>query len=401
MKTTYSFLFLTVLFFPFWAQAQNDSFIFTSENSWGYNKKGIKIDGAAFAGSNSLNTLMFTEVLTQPTFSEKSKNAFLDRSQSRTNLFASNDWGVEFYKDSNTHFFVRNNNFQAFSSEKDISELFFFGNSPFRGQKIVTDGLNYVQANTLTTGFGFDVFKSKKLRIKSTLGFSTLNNYRQVDAKYLHLYTATDGSYLDMNFDGVSIVEANAGIQGIGLSSSVRVDYLINESNTLSFVANNINGFYLFDNQEIKIDTSFVFNGVPFDIFDADASISGYLDSAYDETINRNKATKKGAMLPTQLNFKWTHKLSSKSSFVSSFEAVSMGKFGVYAQLAFINKHSNRLKTKTCLGYGNFREFSWCEALEYRVKDYSFYLGVNNLQAIVVPTKTSNYGLSVGLFKQM
>jgi hypothetical protein len=106
-------------------------------------------------------------------------------------------------------------------------------------------------------------------------------------------------------------------------------------------------------------------------------------------------------MLPTQLNFKWTHKLSSKSSFVSSFEAVSMGKFGVYAQLAFINKHSNRLKTKTCLGYGNFREFSWCEALEYRVKDYSFYLGVNNLQAIVVPTKTSNYGLSVGLFKQM
>ena len=81
MKTTYSFLFLTVLFFPFWAQAQNDSFIFTSENSWGYNKKGIKIDGAAFAGSNSLNTLMFTEVLTQPTFSEKSKNAFLDRSQ--------------------------------------------------------------------------------------------------------------------------------------------------------------------------------------------------------------------------------------------------------------------------------------------------------------------------------
>ena len=44
MKTTYSFLFLTVLFFPFWAQAQNDSFIFTSENSWGYNKKGIKID---------------------------------------------------------------------------------------------------------------------------------------------------------------------------------------------------------------------------------------------------------------------------------------------------------------------------------------------------------------------
>jgi len=78
-----------------------------------------------------------------------------------------------------------------------------------------------------------------------------------------------------------------------------------------------------------------------------------------------------------------------------------MGKFGVYAQLAFTNKHSNRLKTKTCLGYGSFRGVSWCEALEYRVKDYSFYLGVNNLQAIVVPTKTSNYGLSVGLFKQM
>ena len=389
------------LFFSFWAQAQNDSFVFINENSWGHDKKGLKIDGAAFIGSNSLNTLMFTEVLTQPTFSEKSKSAFLNGNQLRTNLFASNDWGIEFYKDSKTHFFVRNNNFQAFSSEKDFSELFFFGNSPFRGQRIVTDGLNYVQANTLTTGFGFEVFMSKKLRIKSLLGFSILNNYRQIDAKSFQFYTATDGSYLDASFDDVSIVEANAGFQGIGLSSSVRLDYRINESNTLSFLADNINGFYLFDNQEIRIDTSFVFNGVPFDVFDTDASISGYIDSAYEETIDRNKLEKKAAILPTLLKLKWTHKLSSKSSFVSSFEAVSMGKFGVYAQLAFINKHNNRLKTKTCFGYGNFRGFTWCEALEYRVKQYSFYLGVNNLQAIVVPTKTSNYGLSVGLFKQL
>ena len=90
---------------------------------------------------------------------EKSKSAFLEGTQARTNLYASGTCGIEYYEDSSRYFFVRNNSFQAFSSDKDFSELLFFGNGVFRGQKVTTNGLNYMQANTLSTGLGFDIFK--------------------------------------------------------------------------------------------------------------------------------------------------------------------------------------------------------------------------------------------------
>lgn len=401
MKTVYKSLLVLSLFSSIGGYSQNSNFSFLNEDKPSTNKEGLKVFGEAMAGSNSLNTQMFTEVLIKPTFTEKSKSAFLDGTQARTNLYAFGTCGIEYYKDSSRHYFVRNNSFQAFSSDKEFSELLFFGNGVFRGQKVTTNGLNYMQANTLSAGLGFDIFKRRKLTIKSSIAFSILNNYRQFDARTLYLYTAIDGSYLDADFDNASFVDANSGIQGVGLSTDIRLDYFTNESNTISFVANNINAYYLLENQEIKVDTSFVFNGAPFDVFDAENSVADYLDSAFNETINRNTKTKNTAVLPTQIKLKWVHKLSSQSSIVSSFEALSLGRFGIYTQAALLKTHKNKLKTKTSFGYGNFRGFTWSESVEYRVNKYSFYLGVNNLQALFVPTKSKNYGLSLGLFKQL
>ena len=401
MKIAYNLLVTLSLFSFLSGYSQNDKFFFLNEDVSNADKKGLKVYGDATAGSNSLNTQMYTDVLINPTFTEKGKSAFLDGGHARTNFYASSTWGAKYHKDSSRHFFVRNNSFQAFSSEKAFSELFFFGNSPFRGQKVSTNGLNYVQANTLSAGFGFNILNGRKLIIKSSIGFAILENYRQADAKRLSLYTATDGSYLDVDFDNASFVDANSGIQGIGLSSDIRLDFHMNELNTICFVANNINGYYLFDNQETLIDTSFVFNGASFDIFDTEYSIVNHLDSAYNKTINRNKTTKNTVILPVQIKLKWVYKLSPQSSIVSSFETFSFGKFGMNAQAALLKSHNNNLKTKTGFGYGNFSGFTWSESLEYRVNRYSFYLGVNNLQALFIPTKTNNYGLSLGLFKQL
>ena len=401
MKTVYRFLLLFGLFSSIAVYSQSNNFFFLNEDTPNANKKGIKVFGDVLAGSNSLNTQMFTEVLIKPTFSKSSKSAFLDGNHTRTNLYVSGVCGVEYHLDTARYFFVRNTGFQALSSDKDFSELMFFGNSPFRGQKVATNGLNYLQANTLSVGVGLDIFNGRKLKIKSSIGLSVLNNYRRVDANKLELYTATDGAYLDVNLDGVSIAEANPGFQGVGLSADICLDYHTNESNTISLTVNNINGYYLFDNQEIKIDTSFIFNGAPFDVFDMETSIVDYLDSTFNETTNRNTIKTNTVVLPTQIKLKWTYKLNARSSIVSSFETISAGKFGMYAQAALLKAHNNNLKTKTSLGYGNFRGFVWGEFVEYRANKYSFCLGVNNLHAIVVPTKTQSYGLSVGLFKEL
>ena len=401
MKTAYSFLLSIALLSQSWVQAQSDNFVFLNKTGFEFNNKGVKVEGSAFAGSNALNTKMFTDVLIRPTFSEQSKSAFLEGSQSKTNLFASNKWGVEYHKDANTYFYISNKSLLAFSSDKDFSELLFFGNSPFRGQKVSTSGLNYVQANIFSAGYGFEVYRSKKLSIKSALGLSTLNNYRQIDASEIQLYTASDGSYLDATFKNTSINETKSGIQGVGLSADICLDYRINDLNTISFEADDVNGFYLFDNQEIQIDTSFNFNGVSIDVFNAETSVANYLDSSFTETINRNKTTQNQAFLPTKMKLQWVYKLNPRATLASSVESLSLGKFGTYLETAVIYTHNRQLRTRTSLGYGDFRGFTWSESLEYRTNKYNFYLGLNNLQAIAAPIKTRNYGFSFGLFRHL
>tara|TARA_B100001059_G_scaffold66522_1_gene63027 strand:- start:9796 stop:11001 length:1206 start_codon:yes stop_codon:yes gene_type:complete len=401
MKIAYSFLpFIPFLFYSL-VQAQNDSFVFVNETDLEFKNKGVKVEGLAFVGSNSLNTKMFTDVLIHPTFSEQGKSAFLDGNQLKTNLFASNKWGLEYQKDSNTYFFIRNKSLLAFSSDKDFSELLFFGNSPFRDKKVSTRGLNYFQANIFSAGYGFDIYRSKNISIKSALGLSTLNNFSQIEASEIQLYTASDGSYLEATFKNTSINEAKSGIQGVGLSADICLDYRVNDLNTISFEADDVNGFYLFDNQETQIDTSFNFNGVSIDIFNAETSVVSYLDSAFTETINRNKTTQNQAFLPIKMKLQWMHKLNPRATLASSVESLSKGKFGTYLETALIYTHNRQLRTRTSIGFGDFRGFTWSESLEYRTIKYNFYLGLNNLQAIAAPIKTRNYGFSFGLFRHL
>ena len=145
--------------------------------------------------------------------------------------------------------------------------------------------------------------------------------------------------------------------------SDIQVDYHTNKLNTVSFLANNINGYHLFESNEINIDTSFRFNGVFFDVFNSEASVTNYLDSAYNETINRNREDKSYVFLPTQIKLKWLFRLNPKSSIVSSFEALSLGKYGVTAQVAYYRRFGSSLKTKTVFGYGNFIGLTWSEAI--------------------------------------
>jgi hypothetical protein len=296
---------------------------------------------------------------------------------------------------------MRNRRFQVYSSEKDFSELLFFGNGPFRGQNVTTSSLNYLQANVTEGGYRYNLLNREKLNINSSVGLSILSGYRQVGSQAISLYTARDGSYIDASFNNTSIVGASSGIQGLGLFSDIQVDYHTNKLNTVSFLANNINGYHLFESNEINIDTSFRFNGVFFDVFNSEASVTNYLDSAYNETINRNREDKSYVFLPSQIKLKWLFRLNPKSSIVSSFEALSLGKYGVTAQVAYYRRFGSSLKTKTVFGYGNFIGLTWSEAIEYRREKYSFFLEINNLQAAAIPSKTRNYGLSVGLFKQL
>ena len=149
--------------------------------------------------------------------------------------------------------------------------------------------------------------------------------------------------------------ETKSGIQGVGLSADICLNYHINDLNTISFEVDDVNGFYLFDNQEIQIDTSFNFNGVSIDVFNAETSVANYLDSSFTETINRNKTTQNQAFLPTKMKLQWVYKLNPRATLASSVESLSLGKFGTYLETAIIYTHNRQLMTRTSFGYGDFR----------------------------------------------
>ena len=71
MKTVYKSLLVLSLFSSIGGYSQNSNFSFLNEDKPSVNKEGLKVFGEAMAGSNSLNTQMFTEVLIKPTFTEK------------------------------------------------------------------------------------------------------------------------------------------------------------------------------------------------------------------------------------------------------------------------------------------------------------------------------------------
>lgn len=362
---------------------------------------GIRLEGSAFVGSNTLNTKMFTEVLLEPKFSDLSKRTFLGRSQPKVNFFSSYGWNISYVKNTKIGFFLRNNRFQTYTSDKSFAELLLFGNGLFRGKEAFTHNLNFFQGSMYTGGVRYVLLDRKNIKISSSLGLSMLENYAEAKANRVSIYTALDGSFLDVNVSGFALSESDRGIQGVGLAGDIILDYKLNNQNSMSVQALNINGLFLVNSQNLYIDTVFRYTGLPFDAFNSSQSLSNQIDSVYQETINRNKSAKKTTIAPSEFLLKWRTRLNPKNEIILSLQAVSLGRYGYSANTGLIHSFSNRLKMVSSVGYGNFTGFLWREAVEYKLKSYRLYASVNSIQATIIPAQTQNYGVGLGVFKQL
>ncbi len=399
MKTSYKFYTFFLLFFCQKGIAQNDSFWFIQNPTQAtIQKQGIKFNGTAFIGSNVLNTSMYSERMFKSTFSNQSKNAFLEGKSSKTSIFSDQSMGASYFNDSISGFFISNQSILAYRSNKDFSELLLFGNAPFRDKKVTSNPTNFIQSSTLALGYSRNSRWKNKINVTSSIAVSYLYDFMEIKADQISIYTADDGSYIDAEFKGVEIADKKNENQGFGLVANIECDYFITPSNTISFSATNINSYYLPNSKKTLIDTVFRFTGAPIDVFNSESSISNFIDSAYKQTIN-NKSKNILTSLPSSLNLKWNHQFNKTTAFISNVRVRSLGKYGFAASVGMSHVFNKRLKAISSLGYGSFSGIVWNKAIEYKGQSFSYFLNINNIQSLALPLKTKSYGASIGLFK--
>ncbi|MDB4106928.1 hypothetical protein N9595_00450, partial [Bacteroidia bacterium] len=244
MKTGYK-LFSLVLFACTIAQGQataQDSFVFLGtafDDQW--SPRSIKVESEATAGSNSINTQMFSDVLFGTSFTESAKVKYLEGNQLKTNFYGHSINRVEYKIDSSHAVFVKYKSQIGFKANKDMAELMFWGNAPFEGENVVTENLKFTQANSISAGVSFKHASGEKWKIKGSYGINFITSLREVSANKAELYTAQRGSYANVNVESLSISERKDGIKGVGVDIDFEFDYSIDSVNSISMKALDFN----------------------------------------------------------------------------------------------------------------------------------------------------------------
>ncbi|PCJ65921.1 MAG: hypothetical protein COA58_07520 [Bacteroidetes bacterium] len=385
------------------AQGTLDSFSFLGNSFDGdWNKGSFKIEGNAFVGSNVLNTKMYSDVLFRSSFTPEAKQNFLDSKQTKTNLYTERGGYLEYKLDSTKSIYARYSSVNGFSSNKKFSEMLFFGNAAFEGEKVSSINTRYIRTASFSGGIAMNTLKNEKWQAKTAFGVNFVTDYRAFNAKDMSLFTAEGGVYIDAVVSDLSITENSSGLRGLGLDFNQEIRYTISDQNNVSFKVTGLNINYLFNQTAIEIDTSLRFSGVTYDFLNDDStSLTEYIDSSFNSVIDNGRKSKKWMTLPFAIYLSWDKRLSEKTTLVSTVKAIDLGLYGITGTIGVKHDFGKRLRVLSTLGYGTFTGILWQESAEYRAKNgLHVYVSVAGIDAIAIPKLSTNYGLRFGLAKQ-
>jgi len=384
------------------SQQPTDSFSFLGNSFDNHWKTGsFIVRGDAFVGSNAINTAMYTDVLFRSSFTPEAKQKFLDGNQVNTNLLAERSGYFEYKISSDKGVYAKYNNINAFKSNKEFSEMLFFGNAAFEDETVSSKNTRFTQATSFSGGVTFKSTKGTKWNLKTAVGVNVLSDYRALNADNLSLYTSTGGAYLDAELQNLSVTENNEDFMGIGLDFNQKIVFTPNDTNSFTFELNNLNFNYLINQTAIYIDTTLRFNGIEYDFINDSSSIAEFFDSSYNSVVNRGRDKKRFTILPTTITLAWNRKLSEKSTLTAQLTAVDFGLYGITTTVGLNHSFSDRLRVHSKLGYGTFTGVVWEESVEYRTKGgYSIFGRLVGINAVALPNASKNYGAGIGLAKQ-
>lgn len=397
MKTSFK-LFVFFIYCSAYGQ-QVDSFSFLGngfDQRWEQGSVKLLADGTL--GSNAINAMMFSDVLLRPTFTAEAKQSFLDGEQTRVNLYSLANASVEYKLNKKWGVYAKAQSMNGYSGAKPLSELLFFGNAPFLNEVVESENLRFLRYSGYGAGATYRLSNTDKVQAKILLGVNALTTYRAASSQELSLYTAPGGEYIDASVASLAISEQGEGsLKGIGVDLGLDLAYEINSKNSLLVNLRDLNITRLLDYTTVELDTAFRFTGIGYDIVRDTNTLQQYVDSNYIPIVQNARSDLKWTTLPSRINIAWQHKLSFRSTLVTSLQTVDLGKYGITGTVGLDHEFSDRFRLYSSIGYGNFSGIVWRESAEYRFKKINVFAGVQSLHALVAPKLATNYGATIGI----
>ena len=397
MKISFKLFALLITYTAYGQQADSFAFLGNSfDKNWRPNSIKITADGSV--SSNAINTTMFTDVFIRTEFTPAAKQKFVDGQQQKVNLYSFASVDAE-YKLSNTWgVYAKTFAMNGYSGEKQLTELLFFGNAPFMDKQVESRGLRFLSYAGFGVGATYKLNNTEKLQAKVLFGLNALTSHKAVSSAKISLYTAPMGEYIDASVAQFAFSEQTDGtIKGVGVDLGLDLSYAINNKNSIGLALRDLNLTRMLDYTSIELDTSLRFTGIGYDFIRDTNTLQQYVDSNYLPIVENAREKLKWTTLPSRINLTWNHKLSKKSTLVTSLQSVDIGKYGITGTVGLGHEFTNRFKLYSSLGYGNYSGILWQEAVEYRFKRLNVYASVQGLHAIFVPKIATNYGVSLGI----
>lgn len=402
MKAVCSFFLTLFCFNAFSAKAQiNDSaFVFLAnqfDKQWTINQ--FKITGEVSAGSNTLNTAMFSDFLFRNSFSDRAKNAFLETSDIQTNLGFGLNAGAEIKLSKKWGIYTANKQQSYFTLGNSLSKLLLFGNARFADKTVTSENAEILQASTAEIGLTHNTYNTEKWQIKTSLGISSLYNYAYYSADLVELYTAVDGSYLDFKTQNAVWVDKRISKTGLGINAGFDVSYSPSVNHNIVLRVCDITIFNVPNGSQYTLDTAFRFEGINY-VFDNDNDeLQLTADSAFDGVLNSSKVSKIFLTLPSSVALRWSFAIDEKNQVGFSGQTTGIGKFGTLVGVNHDYTFSNKLRLRSGINFGDFIGLQWNQAVEWKIKKTNVYLTGIGLNALVVPLQSHSYGFTAGISK--
>jgi len=402
MKVSFKGVIILLFLFSTGAAAQNSDsafMFFGNQFDKQWNPQQLQIIGQANAGSNTANSVMFSDFLFRSGFSPSGQEIFLLTSSSKANLNLNFGLNAEYKLDSNWGVYVKNARQSYLTMGNDLSKMLLFGNARYAGYSVSSSNSAILQYATSTVGVSHNTVNNKKWQLKSSLGISALYNYSSYSADNMSILTAKDGAYIDVSVANGKWTTNKMSDVGYGIDLDLDVCYVPNAKNSFLIKLSDLNVYFTPNNTENSIDSSFRFEGIDY-VFDSENSnVRFSADSAFNDIINRSGENKKVVFLPNTISVEWVYELNKSNKLGLYAQTVGFGRFGNYVGASYYTDVKENIRLKNTVGIGDFTGFQWNEAVELRLNSTNIFVSAIGLNSLLVPSDSHSYGIALGATK--
>jgi hypothetical protein len=385
-------------------------------------RKNISLETEYYFGSNAITSKFFTYYYLNRYIDNGLKTDVSERLDETGNRFGSEfktslrfTYKTKTTKNFNTLYYagICNRNFIDALFTRDAFELYFRGNSAYRGRTARFDDfkLRIHQYQKITWGL-MNIATGDSSKVSFGYSGSFLVGQFMKDVSISgNLFTAQNGEYLDVNASGNLHASDSAhtkltSLNGMGASVDFYFHYRMNDDCYLNFSVNDF-GFMNWNNNTslVSVDTSFHFEGVEVnDLFDFSDSVftsSSLTDSAQAmQFLNHRSRQNYSQVLPVHATVDFVYHLSEEKIFFTLHDEMMTGK--AFRNLAAIGmgwKGKNAVVSAE-LSYGGYGNLNAGLTASFLVlKNYSLTIGSHAVNGYIAPAVSTAQGVFV-MFKK-